>query len=270
MVAEYICTHYHLSKQIREEPHPQWHDKAIRYLRGNSGHGWFGLYLYNLIRQSPNLNTVINIGTARGYSAFCARQALHDSKRDGVVHTIDVISPTERRRWQGGTDDPAQERQYSTKELLKEVTSEYPSDIKIKLHMGDSNTVLRSFSDVNPDLVFHDGRHTYTQVKTDYEMCNELASTNPVHVFHDCYLHEKISQRRLLDVRAFENYFETSKIGGLIRRLRQFTISKEHHPGVAEFYREAIEEYRYGELVEFPVEAAIGTIVPDEASLLMT
>ena len=78
-----------------------WYGRASRILRGGDG-GEHGLILYKLIRQRAGLRhplVILDVGTARGFSAMTMARAMLDAGMDGRVHSVDVIDHHELRGW---------------------------------------------------------------------------------------------------------------------------------------------------------------------------
>jgi hypothetical protein len=237
-----------------DKPIPEWHEEAVQYLRGNKDRGDFGLYLYFYIRENPSITEVINIGTARGYSAICIAHALSENDGPGRVHTIDIRDPDKKRQWHGETHAPTdglKNESRSMRDLIKQFSPD-DNSATINIRTGNSTDLL-SEMDCNPDLVFIDGRHTYEHVKSELELIGKLADPPVTYVFDDCYLFSDDAVFRpfdsslgyvLDDIPLFRNY---------IQRLRRYEISKRPFPGVTK----AVTEWWESEELE-------GEIVYDE------
>lgn len=234
-----------LSKRLNTVEKPDWYPEAVRYLRGGHDRGrQYGIYLYNLIKSNENISTVINIGTARGFSAVCAAKALSEAGRNGVVHTIDVVPSDEPHDWGANSEsDPVldMDQDISMRDFVERFHSP-DNDTKIKFYTGRSSEILADIN-VTPDLVFHDGKHTYDVVKKDMELSKSLADQRLLQIHDDCYLYELSNELTL------HNPINGSTIADLplLRRLDivqdlkryQYSITKKKFPGV----RVAVEEY---------------------------
>jgi hypothetical protein len=245
---------------------PNWYSKAVSYLRGDKDEGLFGLYLYHLILSDNDIQTVVNIGTARGHSAVCSAIALTEAGRNGEIHTVDIIPPAQPRNWHGSQpdSDPLKGNETSMKDLIGRFHDPSDNDVPIIFHTGESNDIIPSL-DCSPDLVFHDAGHTYQIVKNDVEVSNTLSDSRPIHVFDDCYLFEDEWEYRLFATDFWYPYDMIPKIGGLLQRLRRFSVSKTRFPGVTEAVREIIgeEEWATIEIIRDSDHAPITTLFPE-------
>lgn len=224
---------------------PEWHDKAVRWLRGNSDQGLFGLYLYELIRSDKTINRILNIGTARGYSTVCAARGLADSNRDGQVSTIDVIPPRRSRKWgaKNNGEDPLVDGSYSIHELVSKFHDPESDDVPINFYQGDSNSVLTKNELGAFDLVFHDAKHTYEQVADDISTIINSQKTVPMMIFDDCYIHE---YKNVLGFDLPELCRSIPLLSHFERRIRKYSVIKIPYLGV----KEAVEEYFHSEYFE--------------------
>lgn len=244
---------------------PGWYDEAVEYLRGDKDRGRFGLYLYNLIQKQQNITEIVNIGTARGHSAVCAAKALTADDRKGNIHTIDVIDPAEPRVWYNGSppSDPLKKTRKTMRELVTRFHNPSNSAVPIHFHTGDSNDILTDLN-CDPDLVFHDGRHTYRAVRADIELTNQLAEQKPIHVFDDCYLYRNKWNYRPFTGELWYGLDKVPKIGGFVRTLRSLSISRSPFPGLTMAARWATEESSGDnvEIVRDPEHAPITALFP--------
>ena len=73
------------------------HGSRMLYLHG------FVLYaaLTKYIKNNPDIEklTIIETGTARGFSSLCMAKALYDNKKKGKIYTIDIFSSTKKMYW---------------------------------------------------------------------------------------------------------------------------------------------------------------------------
>lgn len=255
-----------ISDRFPMEERPEWHSKAVQYLRDGADQGLFGLYLYYIIKKSDSIDTVINIGTARGYSAICAAKGFDASGSTGEIHTIDVIPSDEARDWHSkkhASNDPASHQQFSSQELVSRFHNQNNSTTSIEFHTGDSNTVMRSLN-IDPDLVFHDGLHTYQQVSTDIEMANKISEYNPIHVFDDCHLFDVKWSWRPFPAPRWAWLDSVPKFGSLVNQLRNFGVSRTKYQGVTAAVREEIDRsstYNV-EIVKDQNHAPITALIP--------
>lgn len=251
-----------LDSRFDKVEEPDWYQEAISYLRGEKDQGNFGLFLYYLIREIDNINTVLNIGTARGYSTVCAAKAIQSKNRSGEVHTIDIKPPDYQEWGRISESDPLNSKQYSMRDLVSRFHNPSDESVPIKFHTGDSNKVLQKL-DISPDLVFHDGRHTYNAVKNDIQTANNMSDKSLIQVFDDCYLYTYDWSYRPLSSGFFHRFDDVPKLGGALKRIRTLKLVKEpDYPGITEAVNEFINlsEWKKIEIISDQNHAPITAI----------
>lgn len=233
-----------LSERFPQSTEPKWYRDAVHHLRGRSDDGLFGRYIYELIRSTDEITTVLNIGTARGHSAVCAAKAFADADRCGEVHTIDIIPPREERSWHVNkhpSSDPLSDENVSMREIIQRFHNPDSEDVPINFHTGDSTEVLLQWQDDQPDLVFHDGMHKYKTVKEDIRLTTNLGPSTPIQIFDDCYFSTPTNS--YYPLRYIPNrYKDVPKLGKLLYLLQKFKMLKQPFPGVTQAVREAYNE----------------------------
>lgn len=112
-----------------------------------------GLLIYSLIKKF-NLSSYLEIGFGRGYSAICAAKAFAELGNDGKVM---VIEPN--------VDD----------EFMHAISNVFPQEwlSRIQIARGNSEDILPQLQD-KYDLVYVDGDHTASAVRSDWEGCKDL------------------------------------------------------------------------------------------------
>lgn len=112
-----------------------------------------GLLIYSLIKKYK-LNSYLEIGFGRGYSALCAAMAFSELGNDGKVM---VIEPS--------IDD----------NFMHAISNIFPQEwlSRIQIARGKSEDVLPQLQD-HYDLVYIDGDHTSAAVRSDWEGCKDI------------------------------------------------------------------------------------------------
>ena len=85
----------------------EWYRTATCELRGGDG-GEHGLLLYKLVLEGDRGDgplVVLDVGTARGFSAITMARAMLDGKLEGRVYSVDVIGHDEPHNWPIGPGD---------------------------------------------------------------------------------------------------------------------------------------------------------------------
>ncbi len=128
-----------------------------------------GILMYYLIRKNE-VNSVLEIGFGRGYSAFCMAKAMCDHGIDGKITTV----------------DPSLDKNF-----LEQLTRVFPKIWfdKIEFMGCTSDTYFEKNPDKKFDLIYIDGDHTYNAVKKDWE--NSRERYNKFLLFDDYHLPTK-------------------------------------------------------------------------------
>jgi len=113
-----------------------------------------GILVYSLIR-AYSLKSMLEIGTGRGFTSFCAAKAFHDMGIQGKIVTIDP-NPNEQFFGQCRTVFP--QEWFSMINFVK----------------GTSNSVFPMLNNQRFDLIYIDGSHDYIDVKNDLDSSNKL------------------------------------------------------------------------------------------------
>lgn len=219
---------------------PDWHKEATLTLRGGVDDGKYGLYLYNFIINN-NIKSVVDIGTARGYSAVCIAKALKEIG-GGTVYSIDVISADKKKNWHCDkhlNSDPAKDKKLSIKDFVGNFVNLNDEDIEINFLKGDSIKILSDWKHKDYDLIFHDGAHSYEKVKDEILLSRRNQKENLIHVFDDAnplgFASEWKTCRDLNLVSDFINL-------PLLRKLHSFIVRKEQYPGISLVIEESFKE----------------------------
>ncbi len=145
-----------------------------------------GRLLYSVIRNYVKRNqinkiSIIETGTARGFSSLCMAKALKDSEIDGVICTFDVIPHLEKIYWNAITDH--QIGKISRQELLKEwvtLLEKY-----IVFIQGYTYIELPKVNLQRINLAFLDGAHTYKDVMFEFNEIKDSQHKGDLIIFDD-------------------------------------------------------------------------------------
>lgn len=126
-----------------------------------------GMLIYALIRKYK-IQSYLEIGFGRGYSAFCAAKAMDEDGINGKITTI----------------DPSFDREH-----LQNLTRVFPKSWfeKINFIQEKSETAISTLDKF--DMIYIDGDHTYEAVKKDWDLCKDR--WNKVILFDDYHLPTK-------------------------------------------------------------------------------
>jgi len=177
-----------IEEKFPDMPKPsqeEW-EKICLVGQGNS-HAPHGLILYGLVRfLRPR--RILEVGTARGFSALVMAAALRDSGlSDGKIITVDVIPHDKAWVWHNPRRhsklDPASAGPISRRNLLKDF--DYLIDGRIEFICGRSHEVLSRIEDCTMDFVFIDGDHRYAQVLDDWKHVSRIIAPRASVAFDD-------------------------------------------------------------------------------------
>jgi hypothetical protein len=124
--------------------------------------------------------TILETGTARGFSALCMAKALQDAARPGVILTTDIV-PHEQKIFWNCIDDLEGKR--SRRELLEpwqDLVSRF-----IVFLWGDSISILPSLSADRIHFAFIDGAHSYDDVMFEFKHVAAKQKSGDLIVFDD-------------------------------------------------------------------------------------
>jgi predicted O-methyltransferase YrrM len=143
-----------------------------------------GRVLYAITRQrlaqDKEPATLVDIGTAKGFSALCLMWALLDANVSGRVVSVDVVNPLDRVR------------RNSVAELdglltVLDFVAPWPEADGIQF----THTTSAQWQGFNPQRIavaFVDGKHTYQAVKADAKRVAAAQRIGDVMVFDDLHI----------------------------------------------------------------------------------
>ena len=168
-----------------------WYRTAARILRGGDG-GEHGLLLYKLILEGSRGDgrlAVLDVGTARGFSALTMARAMLDGKLEGRVYSVDVIGHDEPLNWHGtkqDADEPLAGVEMSRSEIWRRWFAD--ESALVTTIEGRSSEVLGGWRHGPIDCAFLDGSHEYEDVRGELEALDSLMAEGGVIVVDDFHL----------------------------------------------------------------------------------
>jgi hypothetical protein len=156
-------------------------------LKVNPPNWQHGRVLYALARDyfksvvdSGGWFQIVDIGTAKGFSALCLQWALDDSGKVGQVVSMDVIDPagTEKRNTVAECSGPV---------TLADIHAPWPDAKKISFIQSDSLSWLRRLSD-RIHVAFVDGKHDGSVVSQEARLISSRQVSGDVVVFDDAQI----------------------------------------------------------------------------------
>ena len=141
-----------------------------------------GRLLYSIVKKICEKNNNISIletGTARGFSSICMSKAIIDSKKNGKIMTIDFLPNTKKMYWNCISDLDGKK---SRKELLKGYMLELENIDFIK---GFSKKILKNLNINRINFAFLDGSHKYVDVKNEFNFVSNRQEKDDLIFFDD-------------------------------------------------------------------------------------
>ena len=178
---------------------------------GNNFNFERGMLLYALIAKFQP-NTVLEIGTAEGYSTLCMAWAMSDYKINGKIFTIDPKSHNQviERKIRTEKNNETEKIFLSTEDLWKKFA--LPEWIeKIEVISKYSGEVLRTKHFPKIEFCYIDGSHVYEAVKQDFFGILKLVSEK-FRILFDDYVPNKNDGVAKVINEEIMNVFETTFI----------------------------------------------------------
>ena len=166
-----------LRQLATDAPCESWFTAATRNLRGGDG-GEHGLLLYGLVRRlAPEPpGAILDVGTARGFSAIMMARALRDGALRHRIYSVDVIGHDDPRNWHRSRKHDPSEPLTGLRISRSAIWSRWHSNESVCIEplCSKSQDVLKNWEHGPILLTFVDGSHTYDAVKNDLAMLDHL------------------------------------------------------------------------------------------------
>lgn len=204
--------------KLRDQP-----DGTFRHANYESG-----LLLYALVKHYKP-RQILEIGTGRGYGAFCMAMALRDCGINGKIITLDMKAYTEKQHWPLDDGSGAVIGQYS----LKEVWEKYlDANLRALVEPRQGTSVeglarLLAENTFHPDFIYVDGDHSFVVSRHDV-FASLLLAARPFRMLLDDYLpRSRLYGVRKLVETSLEPVFEMEAI---YNDRRWYGEADEHTP----------------------------------------
>ena len=154
-------------------------DSPLCYQHGRVVYSALSEYLQNFDALQNGPCTIVETGTARGFSALCMAKALQDQKKTGQILTFDLLPHRTKMYWNCIDDH---EGQKSREELLSPWNDLLGS---IAFVEGDSRIFLEKIALNRIHFAFLDGAHTYRDVMLEFDLVRRRQQQGDRIVFDD-------------------------------------------------------------------------------------
>lgn len=227
------------------------YDLARAVLRGGDG-GEYGLLLYALIGQRSDSDhplVILDVGTARGFSAMMMARSLLDGDIPGHVYSVDIIDHHESRKWHGKKHEegePLAGIEISRAEIWSKWFQREAA--RIVAITERSSEVLRRWGYGPIDVAFLDGSHTYASVKEELSLLHPLMTDQGIIILDDYHLGATVVRvrSRVLNVAGGLLGYVLGKVWPSFRNLspafgkdNEYVIVKQRFHGI----KKAVEEF---------------------------
>ena len=157
--------------------------------------------------------TILETGTARGYSSICMSKALNDRKQKGKIFTIDILPNNKKMYWNCIEDHKGKNTRL---DLLQPWKNELKNIVFIE---GRTKKKLKKMSFDRINFAFLDAAHTYKDVINEFNFVSNLQKKGDV-IFFDDYSPEvfnpvvkAINEIEKLNKYRFEKIYSTEQRG---------------------------------------------------------
>ena len=155
-------------------------DSELCYAHGRVLYSALSKYLADQDISDKQGLTIIETGTARGFSSICMAKALSDSDSSGKILTFDLISNEKEMFW-NSIDDL--EGKQTRLELLKpwgNLVEKFIIFVE-----GDTRETLKTCSVSRVNFAFLDGAHTYDDVMFEFSQIKDKQIKGDIIVYDD-------------------------------------------------------------------------------------
>ena len=164
-----------------------------------------GMLLYAMVGKIRP-KTILEIGTASGYSTICMAKALTEFEIEGTIMTIDPEAHNKKNRYILNFDQKGPKSYDMTREQLWEKCAKPEWIKKIKVITGYSGEVFERNNIPKIDMAFIDGHHVFNAVKHDFFATLKNSSDKFQILFDDYLPGENKDVKRLIDEEVSPNF----------------------------------------------------------------
>lgn len=134
----------------------------------------------NKIPTNAQMVTILETGTARGFSSTVMAKALADEAACGKIITLDLLPHTTKMYWNCIDDHEGPKTRQELLSPWKDLVDPYIIFIENDSRIGISRTAMGRIN-----FAFLDGAHTYDDVMIEFDMVQKQQAQGDVIVFDD-------------------------------------------------------------------------------------
>ena len=249
---------YKLKQLDSHRPSDCWYRQAVRVLRACDG-GEHGLLLYMLARNldAGCQHVLLDVGTARGFSAMTMARGLLDGGVGGRVYSIDVLEHCKAINWHSATkgkqddDEPLAKIEISRSDIWARW---YPEEAAAVTPItATSHDALDGWNFGPVSLAFLDGSHTYEAVLGDLMRLDSLLSDDGCIVLDDYHVGISVGQ-----IRSYSANLAARQLGRTLGKL--WPTAKRLSPGDGSQNEFVLVRQRY-----YGIRAAVAQFLHERA-----
>jgi len=150
----------------------------LNYAHGRAIYAILSRYI-DQRKKNHNAFTILETGTARGFSAICMSKALNDLDANGKIITVDVIGHSKKIYWNCIADENGPKKR---SELLSPWQDELDNIIFIQ---GRSSVVLKTMGINRINFAFLDGQHDKKSILDEYTYLENRQKQGDIIFFDD-------------------------------------------------------------------------------------
>jgi len=155
-------------------------ESKLCYAHGRIVYSALSTYLASLSADEKEGVTILETGTARGFSSLCMAKAFEDNGATGKIVTFDLISNEDTMFWNCIDDFDGPKSRLVLLEKWKHLVDKYLIFIE-----GNTRETLKTFSSGRINFAFLDGAHTYDDVIYEFNQIKDKQVQGDVIVYDD-------------------------------------------------------------------------------------
>jgi len=154
-------------------------DSAINYQHGRVLYSTLRSYISEYSKKHNDNMKILEIGTARGFSAVCMARAIIDASTNGTIISIDPIPHNKEIYWNCISDCKG-------KTTRSELLSSYMHELdNIVFVQGASPEYLNKLGIKRIHYAFIDGEHSFPNIQYEFDYISSRQKKGDVIVFDD-------------------------------------------------------------------------------------